>query len=158
MVIMIMDKCELLLSFFLSFFLGPSCNYMRAHLALVFPLGSLALWMKRFDFFFCSCKVEQSSLSRFLIEELLTSSKSSVLIYVIPGPSLSSKLCVPIDSETIPCFYSTSPTSISTSTSSSLSLATTSHRVISDFLGSTTGRVLFWAFQVWITLSLDDSS
>ena len=133
MVIMIMDKCELLLSFFLSFFLGPSCNYMRAHLALVFLLGSLALWMKRFDFFFCSCKVEQSSLSRFLIEELLTSSKSSVLIYVIP--SLSSKLCVPIDSETrfLLNSYSTSPTSISTSTSSSLSLATTSHLRLTRF-------------------------
>ena len=147
------------IAFFLSFFFSWTELQLYARpLGTSIPFGITGIMDETIWFFFCSCKVEQSSLSRFLIEELLTSSKSSVLIYVIPGPSLSSKLCVPIDSETIPYFYSTSPTSISTSTSSSLSLATTSHRVISDFLGSTTGRVLFWAFQVWITLSLDDSS
>ena len=129
-------------------------------LRTLFLLGSLALWTLFFltirarrrraeifyrrkchsfpyqftdFFFFGSCKVEQSSLSRFLIEELLTSSKSSVLIYVIP--SLSSKLCVSIDSETrfLLNSYSTSPTSISTLTSSSLSLATTSDLRLTRF-------------------------
>ena len=150
----------ILLFSFLSFlFLGASCNYMRAHLALYsfwdhlhygrcFFLTIRARRRRAEIFYRRKCHSFPYQFTDFFFFWFLQSrtkfslsfpDRRATYVVEVLRPHLRHPIIIiqtlPIDSETrfLLNSYSTSPTSISTSTSSSLSLATTSHLRLTRF-------------------------